>query len=244
MIDWANIEAFTFDCYGTLIDWQAGIRRMINGALAQLGRASMSDAELFRRYSEAERRAEQGPWRSYREVCREVARTLLGKEAPASTWSMLADSIRFWPAWPDTVGALQALKKNGRLVIVSNIDDDLFRETARTLRVPFDHVVTAEQVRSYKPGRAHFEEALKRLDLPAERVLHVAESKWHDVVPAQAMGFPTAWINRSQGGPAASGSAHVEADVTVTSLRALVDRMERETGKKKDSPQRAQRAQR
>ncbi|MCA9293030.1 MAG: haloacid dehalogenase type II [Phycisphaerales bacterium] len=226
-IRWANIDAFTFDCYGTLIDWQAGIHNAINGALAQLGRAPMPDAELFRSYAEAERFEERGVWKPYREVCRNVARTLLGPSTPSALWSTLADSIKDWPAWPDTVEALRALKRRGRLVIVSNIDDELFRTTARKLDVRFDHVVTAEQVRSYKPGKAHFEEALKRLDLPAERVLHVAESRFHDIVPAQEMGFPTAWINRSGGAPAASGSADVVADLEVRNMRELVEAMER-----------------
>ncbi len=228
MIEWNQIDAFTFDCYGTLIDWQSGIRSAINGALVQIGRAPMDDAELFRRYSEAERQAQCGPWRAYRDVCREVMRSLLGHDSPSELWTVLGESICNWPVWPDTVEALRALQRRGRLVIVSNIDDDLFRGTASALNVRFDHVVTAEQVRSYKPKRAHFEEALKRLGLPAERVLHVAESRWHDVAPAKAIGFATAWINRTQGTPAASGNATVEADITVESLRELVRVIERE----------------
>ena len=108
----------------------------------------------------------------------------------------LADSLPDWPPFDDTVAALRQLKKRFRLAIVSNTDDKLFTQTAKRLEVSFDAVVTAEQVRSYKPGEAHFREVLRRLNVPPQQVLHVAQSLYHDHVPAQRLGFHTARIDR------------------------------------------------
>jgi len=110
--------------------------------------------------------------------------------------ALLADSLASWPPFSDTVAALQQLSKRFRLAIVSNTDDALFAGTEMRLKVRFDVVVTAEQVKSYKPGKAHFHEVLRRLGVPVSQVVHVAQSLYHDHVPARQLGFRTAWIKR------------------------------------------------
>ncbi len=222
----AHVEALTFDCYGTLVDWQRGIVDVLAPQLAALGRPT-EPAALLGRFAEAERRAERGPWRPYRSVLRDVAREILGPETAPASWGALPASVGSWPSFEETVPALRRLARSYRLAIVSNVDAALFEGTRRRLEVELAAVVTAEQVRSYKPGRAHFDEVLRRLGLPAERVLHVAESRYHDVEPAAALGFSTAWIDRSRGGASASGggTGGAEPDLVVHSLVELEGRL-------------------
>jgi 2-haloacid dehalogenase len=138
-----------------------------------------------------EARIEAGVWKPYREVLREV---LIGMAvdfkialADAEPY-LLAESLAHWPPFADTVNALQQLSNKFHLVIVSNTDDALFAATRQQLGVRFDEVITAEQVKSYKPGRVHFEEALRRLQVPVSQVMHVAQSLYHDHVPARGLG--------------------------------------------------------
>jgi len=136
----------------------------------------------------------------------------------------LAESIRNWQPFPDTVAGLRRLHSRYKLAILSNIDDDLFARSAAKLEVPFDCVVTAQQAGSYKPSLRNFEALLERLAVPRERLLHVAESLYHDVVPAQSLGIATVWLNRRQG-KAAAATKLVEArpDAEVPTIAALAD---------------------
>lgn len=191
-------ELLTFDCYGTLIDWAAGIRRAVEGVAAESG-VPVDAGELYRAHARIEAEAQQPPWRGYREVLTEVLVGLgreLGFAAPAARRPALAESVPSWPAFPDTNPALVRLKRRFRLGILSNIDRDLLRRTMEHFEVAFDVVVTAEDVRSYKPGHAHFER-LRELERPAAGAwLHVAQSLFHDVMPAGELGIPCVWINR------------------------------------------------
>lgn len=123
--------------------------------------------------------------------------------------------------------ALRALGSRYRLAVVSNVDDDLFDASAGLLATDFEHVVTAEQVRSYKPAPGHFVEALRRLALPASRVLHVAQSLYHDVGPARALGLQCVWVNRRRGraGSGATVAARAVPDLEVENLASLVVEM-------------------
>jgi 2-haloalkanoic acid dehalogenase type II len=192
-------DIVTFDCYGTLIDWESGIYAAFRGAGLDHDRADVLHA-----YAEHEPIAERPPFRPYREVLAETA----GRVAHALGWeardtSFLAESLPSWQPFPDTNAALERLRGAGiRLGILSNVDDDLLRETRKHFSVDFDLVITAQQVRSYKPGHAHFLAARKAIG--GARWLHAAESNYHDVVPANELGIENAWINR-RGAPRLAG---------------------------------------
>jgi 2-haloacid dehalogenase len=218
----ANFAALSFDCYGTLIDWQTGILSALRAPLRAAGH-DLPDAEIISAFAAHERRIESGPYLPYREVLRQVARELLGPSAPAAGAQALPDSLGSWVPFPDTNPALQRLATRFRLAIASNIDNDLFAATRRHLTTGFAAVVTAQQVRSYKPGEAHFHELCRRLDLPPARILHVAESRFHDVEPAGRLGFGTVWINRTGSAPSASGPGGGEPMWVFPTLAALAD---------------------
>jgi 2-haloalkanoic acid dehalogenase type II len=200
LFDW-----ITFDCYGTLVDWERGIAEAFAAEAARQGRAA-DRASVLAAYAAIEPKVEAESYRHYRNVlattAARVAETLAlpMKEEQAG---FLAESLPDWPPFPDTNPALARLAAAGaRLGILSNVDDDLLAGTRRHLAAPFDLLVTAQQVRSYKPGRAHFAAARKRLGEGA-RWLHAAQSYFHDVVPCKELGVPVAWINR-KGEPAGS----------------------------------------
>jgi len=179
-----HFDVITFDCYGTLIDWRSGIRAAFAAAGAD------GDASI-RKYREIEPVVEREAYRTYREVLRETASRIV----PGSKTNFLADSLPSWKPFADTNPALQRLRRAGiRLGILSNVDDDLLAETRKHFTVDFDLVITAQQVRSYKPGHAHFLAA--RLRIGDAKWLHAAQSSFHDIAPATSLGIPNAWINR------------------------------------------------
>jgi 2-haloacid dehalogenase len=227
MLDFTRFEVLTFDCYGTLIDWEAGILPVLRRMLSMQGKQATDD-HLLELYGDFEQHAEQGEYQSYREVLQSVMRQFAGecKFAPAATEiSALADSLPSWNPWPDTVAALHRLKSRFRLAILSNIDDDLFAATRPKLGVDFDEVITAQQAGTYKPSLKIFELALARVKVPGHRVLHVGQSLYHDVVPAQSLGLATAWVNRPSARPGVGAVKATQArpDLTVSSLMELAD---------------------
>ena len=232
MLDFARFEWISFDCYGTLIDWETGLLGYLRPLLKSKGHA-LSDAEILNLYSELEPRAQSGAYHCYREVLAQVVREF-GAELRFSVSSAdangLAESIRSWQPFADTVPALLSLQSRYKLAVLSNIDDDLFAYTAPKLGVDFDAVVTAQQVRSYKPSFNNFEALLRRYKIPRERLLHVAESLYHDVVPAYALEISTVWVNRRQG-KAAAATKFVEAhpDLEVPNIGALAEMAVAET---------------
>jgi 2-haloacid dehalogenase len=227
MLDFSRFQFLTFDCYGTLINWEGGMLPVLRGILAAHGK-TVDDATLLKLYGDFEQRAEAAPYQSYRQVLASVV-AQFGKEfgfAPAAEQSAsLAASLPGWKPWPDTVSALHRLKARFRLAILSNIDDDLFAETRPQLSTDFDDVITAQQARAYKPSLKVFELALGRINAPAHRVLHVGQSIYHDVIPAQALGLASVWVNRPSARPGigAVKAANAAPDVTVSSLEELAD---------------------
>ncbi|MGA3315986.1 MAG: haloacid dehalogenase type II [Candidatus Korobacteraceae bacterium] len=218
MLDFSRFEWLSFDCYGTLIDWETGLLGYLRPLLESKGHA-LSEAQIISLYSEFEPRAQGGPYRSYREVLAQVVRGF-GRElrfsVSAADANGLAESIRNWQPFADTVPALRRLQSRYKLAVLSNIDDDLFAYTALKLAVGFDAVVTAQQVHSYKPSFNNFEALLRRFKIPREHLLHVAESLYHDVVPARSLGITTVWVNRRQGKEAAATKlveAHPDLEV-------------------------------
>lgn len=226
MIDFNRFSVVTFDCYGTLIDWETGILSALH-PMFERHRISMSDQEILERYAEYETGAEAGEYISYRMVLRTVLRRFANQFHVTPTEHdvhCLEQSIQHWQPFDDTVEALQALQTKYRLAVISNIDNDLFSITAKHLKVTFDTVITAQQMNSYKPSQNNFQEAIKRLSVSPNRILHVAQSLYHDVAPAKVCGITTVWVNRRSGkqGFGATPPSSVTPDIEVTDLRALV----------------------
>lgn len=198
MLNFDQYKVLTFDCYGTLVDWESAIRAAVRPVLAthQVG---ISDEALLADYGAFEAEAESGLYQCYRDVLHQVLRKFgekYGFDCSDTEASLLPDTFDTWQPFPDTVAALQSLKQRYRLVILSNTDDDLFAITAKHLQVPFDDVITAQQVGSYKPSHRNFEVAMERVAVPKEQILHVAQSLYHDIVPTNALGIANVWVNR------------------------------------------------
>ncbi len=212
-------DVITFDCYGTLIDWETGIAEAFLGAARAAGKGLERQAVLAA-YADVEPGVEASGYRRYREVLTdtavEVARRL-GWPLERDRARFLAESLPAWRPFPDTNPSLAALAARGyRLGILSNVDDDLLAGTCRQLSASFDLLITAEQVGSYQPAPGHFLEARKRLS--GSRWLHAAQSYFHDVEPAGALAVPVVWVNRKREPPA--GAARPEG--AVTDLTGLV----------------------
>jgi 2-haloacid dehalogenase len=223
----SRFNAISFDCYGTLIDWEAGILPALRGVLGRHGK-SLGDGPILELYGELEAEAESGAYQSYRKVLQEVVRGFgerLGFNPNPEDVLSLDESVPVWPAFPDTVTALRELKKRFRLAVISNIDDDLFQETRKILGVEFDAVVTAERAKSYKPSIHNFELALSALAVAPGNLLHVGQSIYHDVLPAQSLGISTVWVNRKSARPgvgavrAAAGKPDLEVPDMATLAR-------------------------
>lgn len=213
-LDFARFEALTFDCYGTLIDWEAGLLAALHRALEGEPGVLLDDEDLLLRYARHEAALEAGPYLRYREI---LARALRGVAAELEvdvtdeTAAAFGGSVVDWPAFPDSAQALARLATRYRLGVLTNCDDDLFAASQARLDAHFDWVVTAEQVGSYKPADANFEALLERVDVPAERILHVAQSLYHDHVPANRLGLASVWIDRRHGRPGAGATPVADA---------------------------------
>jgi len=192
-----RFDVLTFDCYGTLVDWERGIAEAF-GAAAQADGVTLDRAAILRAYHEIEPVVQAERYRRYRDVLAVTARAVadrLGWKLAPGRETFLPESLPSWPPFPDTNAALGRLRDAGhRLAILSNVDDDLLAGTRRHLAVDFDFVITAQQVGSYKPAPGHFVAARERIG--AAPWLHVAQSYFHDVQPARALGIRSAWINR------------------------------------------------
>ncbi len=230
MLDLRHFEFITFDCYGTLIDWESGILDALRPFRNEHG-IRASDDDILARYAALESDLENGAYMRYRDVLRGVMRGLAAHYAIAGASydvDAIANSLPRWQPFPDTVAALRRLHERVRLGVISNTDDDLFARTAAHLEVEFDHVTTAEQVKSYKPSPRNFLHALDAIGLPRERVLHAAQSRFHDVAPAHALGIATVWVNRRSGcgGEGATPVSGAMPDLEVPDLNTLAERVE------------------
>ncbi len=224
-IDLRTFSTLTFDCYGTLIDWETGILNALRPLLERHGQA-LEDEAILELFGELEADAEAGPYQPYREILATVAGGFgerLGFETSAQERATFGASVGDWPAFPDSVDGLRRLKRHYRLVILSNVDDDLFAGSARRLEAPFDAVVTAQQAGSYKPSLNNFRTLLERLDAPKQEILHVAQSLFHDIAPANEIGLTTVWVNRRHDRPGSGATPPQEATpaLEVPDLRTL-----------------------
>jgi 2-haloacid dehalogenase/putative hydrolase of the HAD superfamily len=192
-----KFQVITFDCYGTLIDWETGIKSFFQSEAERDG-IEIDDRQIIPVYGAEEPEVESGAYRPYREVLSETARRVarrFGWDLKPERADLLAESLTYWKPFFDTNPALERLARRFELGILSNIDDDLLAQTRKRFTVDFRIIVTAQQVKSYKPRVAHFEKA--RALAGDAGFLHAAQSYFHDVVPATRLNIPVAWINRN-----------------------------------------------
>ena len=225
-----SFKALTFDCYGTLIDWEAGI---LEALLPEFRKTDpdLDPNRLLVGFAQIQaQQQKKRPALPYPEI---LSRTYLDLGAAFGNAPNEARSRRFaespagWPPFADTVAALDYLKDFYTLAILSNIDNTSLAKTVERLRAPFAITVTAEETGSYKPDPRHFLEALARLEkmgISRNEVLHVAQSKYHDIVPANGLGMKTVWVNRRsrKKGEGLSLPAEAEPTMVVVDLAELV----------------------
>ncbi len=226
MINYNSFEILTFDCYGTLIDWETGMLNVLRPVLTERG-VAVDDDQILETYAQIESAVKDGPYKPYRAILSEVMVNMgrqFGFSPRPHEFTALSDSLADWPPFDDTVSGLKKLKSKFQLGIISNIDDDLFAGSNKQLEVEFDYIITAEQVRAYKPATTVFEYALKKIGLPRQKILHVAQSLYHDHVPAKQFGLSTVWINRRHNRPGSGATPHAEAtpDAEFPDLASLV----------------------
>jgi 2-haloacid dehalogenase len=228
-----DFEALTFDCYGTLIDWERGLLAELRPWTERHG-LKLGDDDLLAAFAEVEP-AEQArtPDKAYPDILAAVYRR------HAERWRIsvnqnaaraFGQSVGRWPAFPDTAGSLQYLKRHYKLVILSNVDRASFAESNKKLGVTFDRIITAQDVGSYKPDARNFAYAIETLagmGVAKEKILHTAQSLFHDIVPAKAAGLSTVWVNRRKGhqggGATPTPAIEVRPDLEVADLAELVD---------------------
>ena len=180
----------SFDCYGTLIDWDGGVR----AELARVFGDERAD-ELLTRYHELEPELQRSGERTYREVLTEAMRRL---GAPPGEEHGLAESLPGWRAFPEVRAALDELRERGwKLAILSNTDDDFIAASQVQIGLVFDEVVVAQEIGSYKPAHRHWEEFFRRTNAPREGHVHVGASLFHDIAPSNELGLTSVWINRT-----------------------------------------------
>ena len=225
MFDPRQKDVLTFDCYGTLIDWETGILNALQPILRSYG-VELDDERSLETYAEFEAAAERGPYLTYREVLAMCLRNFgerFGFTPGEDELASFSGSVADWPAFPDSADALVALQRCFKLVVITNMDDDLFALSQQRLGVTFDAIITAQQARSYKPSLNNFHVALERIGLPKERILHVAQSLFHDHIPAKQLGFDTVWVNRRHDRPGfgATPPATAQPDMEYPDMRSV-----------------------
>jgi 2-haloacid dehalogenase len=225
-----DFEVISFDCYGTLIDWESGILAAMQPVI-EFHELICTSEDVLAAYARGESAVEASGWMPYREVLRRTFASMakdLGFAPRRDELELLEQELPRWLPFPDTIASLRALKASGaRLVVISNIDDDLFALTATRLGVEFDAVVTAAQAKHYKPHPAMFELAIASLGVPAAKVLHCAQSRFHDVATAKRLGMQTVHVVRESGRtggatPNVGDEDECRADWTVPDLAGLV----------------------
>jgi 2-haloacid dehalogenase len=239
-LDLTGYEALSFDCYGTLIDWEAGMSAVL-GPWARRHDPSITDEDVLEAFARHESAVQaEAPTTLYPEVLRESFRRTgrtLGHEVTDADADALGTSVPDWPTFPDSAAALRRLKQHYRLIILSNVDRASFAGSNRRLDVAFDEILTAEDIGSYKPDPANFTALLRRVEEigAAGKLLHVAQSLFHDHVPAQAAGLPTVWINRRHGRPGWGATpaprVGVTPDLEFPSVGAFADAVDEAHGR-------------
>ncbi len=212
-----SIYALTFDCYGTLIDW----RRGIEGAARSIASLSRCDLDrLVDSRERIEREIQRGAYLPYGEVlATSLARAAAeqGVVVADDDARSFAESMPAWPPFAETSAAVNRLATRFQLAILSNVEARVLERSVQLIRAPFEALITASELASYKPATAHFEAAVEQLNLEREQILHVAASVYHDVRPASELGFRVVWVNREGSEP----PKDVEIDWIVPDLASL-----------------------
>jgi 2-haloalkanoic acid dehalogenase type II len=227
-VDFDRYDLLTFDCYGTLVDWEAGLSAALREALPTL--AGVDEDRLLERYAVHEAQAESGSYVRYRDVLAAGVRGVaadFGLSVDDEAVRRFSESVRDWPAFADSEEALRRLHERFRLAVITNCDTDLFAASNVRLGVAFDWVVTAEMAGAYKPGLRPFELAFETVAVPRERILHVAQSLFHDHVPAARLGLASVWVDRRSGrsGAGATPPAQARPDATFPSMAAFAGQL-------------------
>lgn len=190
----------TFDCYGTLIDWDSGIRNVFQ-AILESKAAKVSLNEFHKRWNEIEFELIQGPFRPYREILKaSVERTIQAFGLPVSPndGSSLAESMVTWQPFPDVKPSLEKLRERYKIAIISNTENAIIERSIANMNVHFDYVTTAEEAKAYKPSHKIFRLALDRMGATTGDMLHAAFGFNYDIIPAKALGISTVWVNRKK----------------------------------------------
>jgi 2-haloacid dehalogenase len=222
-----DVDVMSFDCYGTLIDWETGLAQALQPIL-HAHDVHLGVEHVLEAFAGFAAQAERGTYMSYRAVLATALQGLGNRYHVTPTPAELerfSTSVGDWPAFPDSAGALARLKQRFKLAIITNCDDDLFVQSSQRLGVAFDWVITAQQAQSYKPSLHIFHVALEQIGVPSSRLLHVAQSLYHDHVPAKQLGLMTVWVNRrhDRPGSGATPPAAATPDLEVPDLQTLAD---------------------
>lgn len=220
-----RFSLITFDCYGTLIDWESGMKNALRN-LTKRRNISFDIESLPERYIENELEIEKEGYRKYKEVLGLGVRRLFEEKGImlfSEEEKIFADSINTWPPFNETTEVLRKIKEKYKLAMLSNIDEDLIKHSIKLIGTEFDGVITAEQVKSYKPSHGHWKRMMDVFKIPKENVLHVAASYVHDIVPAKELGFQAVWINRKNEKP----KAGIKPDHEFRDLRPLVNLLQK-----------------
>ena len=225
--EFLDIEWVSFDCYGTLVDWETGIASAVSTSLGTHG-IRKTTAEILELFADVEPVVQSsGAYKEYRVALREVMAMIgsrLGVQFVEPEIDCLSSSLPHWPVFPDAGPALRLLQQRYKLAIISNVDDDLFAGSARALGVEFDAVITSQQAKAYKPNSRSFELAEAAMGVGKERWLHVGESLYHDIEPANRLGIRSVWVNRADRG-GGTRPTDAQPDLTVPDLAALAEIM-------------------
>jgi 2-haloacid dehalogenase len=223
--DVSQFDVLSFDVYGTLIDWETGIVTALRPILERYSLHWEND-QILDAFAATESIAQQPPYSTYCEVLADVLRQIgeaNGFNPEPDDLAAFAGSVPDWPAFSDSAESLAVLKQHASLAVITNCDDDLFAESNRKLGVEFDFIVTAEQARVYKPDLHPFYLMIERIGGDSRRLLHVAQSMFHDHEPAKKLGLTTVWINRRHDKPGLGATPPAQAvpDLELPDLRSL-----------------------
>ena len=228
-----QFRCLSFDCYGTLIDWESGLLSSLRPVLKRHS-VDCSSERLLELFGRFETEIERGEFRAYRDVLQGVLLSLggeLGFQPLPEELKQFAEAVKEWPPFPDSAVALRALSERFKLIILSNIDDDLFSASEQRLGVRFDRVITAQKVGAYKPDLRNFRALIEQSGFAKSEMLHVAQSLFHDIGPAKSMGLSTVWVDRrgGQAGGGATPASEAVPDLIVPSLGSLAERLLKES---------------
>lgn len=227
----SDYSALTFDCYGTLIDWERGMLAALAPWLARSG-VTADENSLLAAYGRHETVVQtENPTMPYRDIVAAVLGRLAADFKAAATEDEMREfgqSVGLWPPFPDTIEAMAYLRQHFKLVAITNVDKSSFARTHLLLGEPFHAIVTAEDVGSYKPAHENFHYAFERLAemaVPRDKILHVAQSLYHDIAPARALGLANVWVDRQTGrGSGMTPATDAEPDLRVTTMAELAAR--------------------